>query len=441
MLEKNSTNHFFIIAQDITVLKDFIYNRIKAYFSDSTEEVLCIFTDVQDDNIYHSFLKIHQLSHEERIVLNIGLAYEIAPHIFDPLLNKNSLYNVYYTEFGGRQDKSNGFAPTIQTVLFLLCGVNVEKCLNILNIFTEKSTLFKNNILNSSSEEKFLDTPIILSKSTLHKLVFNSRKAYDYTKELPAQPLKSNYEWNDLIFSKQTKEQLEDLETWILYNKKLLEEWDMKKNFKEGYKALFYGPSGTGKSLTAALLGKKLNKPVYRIDLSQIVSKYIGETEKNLEKVFLLAEEKGWILFFDEADSLFGKRTQVSNSNDRYANQGTSYLLQRIEECNNMIILASNLKDNFDEAYLRRFQSIIYFPLPEKEERLTLWKKGFSKEASLKNVDIEEIAEEYDLSGASIMNVIRYASLMSIKNNSIEITQEDIIKGIRREKIKEGKII
>ena len=146
-------------------------------------------------------------------------------------------------------------------------------------------------------------------------------------------------------------------------------------------------------------------------------------------------------MFFDEADSLFGKRTQISSSNDRYANQETGYLLQRVEESSSLIILATNLKDNFDDAFLRRFQSIIYFPLPDEDERLLLWQKGFSQKANLEKVNLEKIANKYELSGANIVNVIRFASLMAINRNSTEIDEEDIIVGIRREKYKEGKII
>lgn len=435
------SNHFQMLSNDVLSLKKMVYNRIKAYFSDSTNQIVCEFSQNHEKNTYMDFLQAYELSYEERVVLTIAIANEISPHIFDPLLTKNSLYDLYYTEFGGEAEKNKGFNPTIQTALFLLYGVDNKKYLETFDIFMETSTLFKNNILKSYNEKKILNTSIKLSSSSFDKLILNNEKDYDFTKELPAHKLTTKYKWDDLVFSKHTKEHLEDLQTWMLHHNELLKDWGMGKTIKDGYKALFYGPPGTGKSLTAALLGKRLNKTVYRIDLSQVVSKYIGETEKNLEKVFLLAEDKDWILFFDEADSLFGKRTQISSSNDRYANQGTSYLLQRIEECNNMIILASNLKDNFDEAYLRRFQSIIYFSLPEKDERLSLWKKGFSTEASLENVDLDTIAEDYEISGATIMNVIRYASLMAIKNGHKKISQEEIVKGIRREKFKEGKII
>ncbi len=138
----------------------------------------------------------------------------------------------------------------------------------------------------------------------------------------------------------------------------------MRPLIKPGYRVLFYGPSGTGKTLTAALLGKQYGKDLYRIDLSQIVSTFIGETEKNLERVLKRSETKSWIPFFDEADALFGKRTNVQSAHDKYANQEVSYLLQRVEDYPGLLILASNFKNNLDDAFIRRFHSLVHFPCP-----------------------------------------------------------------------------
>jgi ATP-dependent 26S proteasome regulatory subunit len=431
------------IDEDLRALERFIYERIKGYFAQDESEIFLGIGLHTAGTPYADFLDLHAFNYDERLVLLLALASEISTHSLDPFLTKNSLYDLSYTEFGGyKNSDSAGFIPTLQTALFLLCAGDTQKVLEKRKLFNESGKLFQSGILASKERDALgMDMRLVLSKNTLHTILALEEHAYDYAKEFPAQLLKSNYEWSDLVFSQFTKEHLAELEMWLTHQNVLLGEWGMQKSLKKGYKALFYGPPGTGKSLTATLLGKKIGKDVYRIDLSQIVSKYIGETEKNLEKVFNQAAQEDWILFFDEADSLFGKRTQVNSSNDRYANQGTSYLLQRIDDCENMIILASNYKDNFDEAYLRRFQSIIYFPLPEYEERLALWQKGFSPKASLSTIDLAEIAYEYELSGSTIMNVIRYASLMAISRDANEIFQEDIIKGIRREKFKEGKLV
>lgn len=195
---------------------------------------------------------------------------------------------------------------------------------------------------------------------------------------------------------------------------------------------------GIGKSLTASLLGKSVNMDVYRIDLSKVVSKYIGETEKNLSNIFDLAENKDWILFFDEADALFGKRTNATDSKDRYANQEVAYLLQRIEDFVKSCY-SYNLKSNLDEAFARRFQSMIYFPMPRPDQRMKLWKNAFVSCKMANDVDLWKIANEFEMAGGAIINVLRYCSLAAIERNPPEIKQLDILLGIKKELRKEGK--
>ena len=154
------------------------------------------------------------------------------------------------------------------------------------------------------------------------------------------------------------------------------------------------------------------------------------------------AESHDWILFFDEADSLFGKRTSIGSANDRFANQETAFLLQRIEVCENIVILATNLKSNLDEAFTRRFQSIIHFPVPGEMERLQLWQGAFSPKVTLeKTIDLKEIAKKYDIAGGSIINVVRYATLMTVANDGVKITYNDLMDGIRREYAKLGRTV
>jgi SpoVK/Ycf46/Vps4 family AAA+-type ATPase len=173
-----------------------------------------------------------------------------------------------------------------------------------------------------------------------------------------------------------------------------------------------------------------------------VISKYIGETEKNLSKIFDQAENKNWILFFDEADALFGKRTKVTDAHDRYANQEVSYLLQRIEDHDGVVILASNLKENMDDAFTRRFESIINFPMPDAEERFKIWKNGFSEKSTLdEDVNLEQISLNYELSGGAIMNIVRYASLAALRKGQNIITDQFIQDGIRKELEKEGRTI
>jgi len=258
----------------------------------------------------------------------------------------------------------------------------------------------------------------------------------------PAKLLSTKLEWSDLVLEDTIVEEITEIRDWIMYGRTLMEDWEMNKIIKPGFRTLFYGPPGTGKTLTASLIGKSTGLDVYRIDLSMVVSKFIGETEKNLANVFDQAQNKNWILFFDEADSLFGKRTQTTSSNDRYANQEVSYLLQRVEDYPGVVILATNLKANLDEAFSRRFQSMIYFPIPGSEQRLKLWKQSFSNSVILEeNFDLKEVADKYELAGGAIINVTRHASLMAIKRGNNVIAKKDVISGIRREFLKEGKTV
>ncbi len=189
--------------------------------------------------------------------------------------------------------------------------------------------------------------------------------------------------------------------------------------------------------MTAALLGKSHGMDVYRVDLSTVVSKYIGETEKNLAKLFDMAENKNWILFFDEADALFSKRMATQSSNDMFANQQVAFLLQRIEDYNGVVILATNYKDNIDDAFLRRFQSIIMFPKPSVDIRHALW-KSILIPFNLSEEIYDRIASEYEITGGSIINILRYCSIVSAQRSDHQILETDIVKGIKKEFLKEG---
>lgn len=209
-----------------------------------------------------------------------------------------------------------------------------------------------------------------------------------------AQHLTTEHQWKDLVLNESAFQLLAQL-------------FDSAKQ-KQYCNALFYGPAGTGKTLAATLLGKELGNDVVRIDLGGLVSKFIGETEKNLREIFSRAESKNWILLFDEADALFGKRTTVRDAHDKYATQEISYLLQRIEEYNGIVLFTSNKKSNIDEAFLRRLRYIIHFPIPGPPERLVLWQRGLLKNnLSIDRSDLREIANNFELSGAAIMKVTK----------------------------------
>ena len=436
-------NNKKILTQEMKWLDKIIQNRISNYFEDSIKLVKNSRDFDIQGSFYGEFIERYNLNIKEQKVIALALATHIAPNILDIFLTKNTLYDLPFTEFGGVSEKtSNGFIPTIATALFILSGNNREEYIENLNIFEYQNRLFKQDIIISNNKQtNIIHHQLSLTPNALNQILNGKDINGEESLRFLATPLKTKYNWEDLVLPDYTKEHLKELDMWLNHSQTLLNDWGMSKSLQNGYKALFYGSSGTGKTLTVSLLGKRFKKSVYRINLSQVVSKYIGETEKNLDRLFDIAQNKNWILFFDEADSLFSKRTGVNSSNDKYANQETAYLLQRVEESKNMIILATNLKDNFDEAFLRRFQSIIYFPLPDEKERLKLWQKSFSNKADLSEIDLESISKKYELSGANIINIVRLASLMAINRDSNIIKQDDIIMGIRRELYKEGKII
>jgi SpoVK/Ycf46/Vps4 family AAA+-type ATPase len=256
----------------------------------------------------------------------------------------------------------------------------------------------------------------------------------------PAQHLQTGLTWDDLVLHPGTLAQVREIEAWLRHGQTLLGDWGMARTLRPGYRALFYGPPGTGKTMTATLLGRATGREVYKVDLSLVVSKYIGETEKNLSRVFDAAQHKGWLLFFDEADALFGKRSETRDAHDRYANQEVSYLLQRIETFDGVAILASNQKENIDPAFARRFESVIYFPLPRSEERLAIWRQAFPAAVRLDSaIDLAQLAARHELGGGAIMNVVRYACLVALEDGSHCVALEALQRGIRRELAKEGR--
>lgn len=397
------------------------------------------------DSTYAKKVSDYGLNFEERIVLALALAPHLMPHLLDVFFVKNSTFDRTFTAFGGIIGQNfKGFLPTGETASFILAGNSMEKRFSVMQIFDGSHLFRKFNILKLGSthlEEPFLSSALQITPEYLSYFTNGISHQPDFGPHFPAKLMDTNLEWNDLVLSDNIKEEVQEIQDWVIHSDTLLNDWNMRRTIKPGYRALFYGPPGTGKTLTASLLGKASGLDVYRVDLSMVVSKYIGETEKNLSNIFNQAENKNWILFFDEADALFGKRTQTSNSNDRHANQEVSYLRQRIEDYPGVIILATNLKANIDDAFSRRFQAMIYFAQPDAEQRLKLWTLALSDKVILEDQQkLKEIAEQYELSGGTIINIVRYAALKAVKRGNNLLLQKDIIESIRRELGKNGKV-
>jgi hypothetical protein len=385
-----------------------------------------------------------QPTNEEWIILWLSLVPHLQPNFFEAIIAEHLPAGGDFAEFGGiRGTNHRSLLPTGETVQFILAGTDIAYRLRVQQYFTEGHWFFKNGLLwlePVKEGEPHMSGRIVVAQDWVDKILLNIETAPRFGLDFPAKKISTHMEWDDVVLAPQTQQQIDDLSVWLQHNRLATEDSNLGRKIKPGYRVLFYGPSGTGKTLTSALLGKQFNKEVYRIDLSQIVSKYIGETEKNLETVFRKAETKDWILFFDEADALFGKRTNVGSSHDKYANQEVSYLLQRVEDYPGLLVLASNFKNNLDDAFLRRFHALVHFPMPVAAERLLLWQKAMP--ASLTpadSVDLNALAKRYDMSGASILNAVHYAALQCFARHDTFLHQEDLLAGIKKEFYKEEK--
>jgi SpoVK/Ycf46/Vps4 family AAA+-type ATPase len=248
--------------------------------------------------------------------------------------------------------------------------------------------------------------------------------------------------WQDLVLPKDTLAQLREFCQQVRYRVQVYGNWGFgqKLSLGKGLIALFTGASGTGKTLSAEILANELGLDLYKVDLSTVVSKYIGETEKNLSRVFQDAQESNAILFFDEADALFGKRSEVKDAHDRYANIEINYLLQRVEEYEGVIILASNMSKNIDAAFLRRMHFCIEFPFPDEDHRLRIWRGIFPLQAPLiSDLDFDFLARKFKLAGGNIKNVALAAAFLATEDGGM-IVMEHIIRALKREYQKLGKV-
>jgi hypothetical protein len=392
---------------------------------------------------YAQLISTHSFDPKERLVLCLALAPYLQPALLDPLFTRNSTYDRSFTEFGGLPSAQGGFVPSVETALFLLAGESIDERLAASRLFAADHPFQREQLLDATGADAVAtpgQRPLRPTPSLLHTLLTGEPWRPRFGFDFPARRLTTRLEWEDLVLPHDTRERIEEIRAWMRHGRTLLEDWNLDRRLRPGLRALFAGPPGTGKTLTAGLLGKVSDRDVYRIDLSLVVSKYIGETEKNLERVFAQAENRNWILFFDEADALFGKRTQVKDAHDRFANQEISYLLQRVEDFAGVVILATNLRDNLDDAFLRRFECVVTFPLPGPLEIQKLWAAGFSRQCALDaDVDLRPLSQRYRLSGGAIMNVVRFCSLRALHRNTNVVRLRDLEEGIRRELHKEGK--
>ncbi len=382
-----------------------------------------------------------------RLILALALAPQIGPAALDPFFVKNSAIDRVFSEFGAARTDGAGFVPSAVTALFLLGGADTTARIQAMALFAPDHplrqhvglTIGKAGDAAQTGHEAVMAGPLILPPHRVLTLCAGCPPRPDFSPQFPAKRLETALDWQDLVLPSELKHGIEHVIAWYDHRSLIRDDWGLGRRVGRGFKALFHGPPGTGKTLTAAMLGKRTGLDVYRIDLSMVVSKYIGETEKNLSHVFDMAEENDWILFFDEADALFGTRTATTSSNDRYANQEVSYLLQRIEDCPGLVILATNLRNNIDDAFFRRFQMSMAFTRPDASLRRKLWKNIIEQVPLSEDVDIGTFAEEHELSGGAITNVVHHATISALRRGAKLVGRHDLQQAITVEMRKEGR--
>ncbi len=257
-----------------------------------------------------------------------------------------------------------------------------------------------------------------------------------------AAPIKPAYSWEDLVLPEAEIELLKSALTHVKYRHKVYTEWGFSKKaaYGRGLSVLFSGPPGTGKTMAAQVITNQLHMQLFKVQLSQVISKYIGETEKNLRRVFTEAKNANCVLFFDETDALFGKRSEVKDSHDRHANIETAYLLQQMEEYDGVVLMATNLLQNIDEAFMRRISFVVQFPFPDVPTRKLLWQKMLDAKAPVENIDWDFLAENFKMAGGNIKNCIIHAAFLAAEEG-VPIGMRQLLTGIVNEQRKNNTVV
>jgi hypothetical protein len=422
----------------LELARDIVGERLESHFKPSRPWTPRFTEDPRWESLHHVLAEARELAYADKVVFLLALTPHLQPGFWENLILHFVPAGGDFPELGGvKGAQHRGMLPTGETAQFIVAGMDIDARLQLQRVFDQEHIFHQRQLLwleDVRESEPFMSGRLIVSHEWLDKALFGREIPPRFSAEFPAKLVTTRMDWSDLVLHPFTADRVADIKRWLEFHLELEKDVNLSRRIQTGYRVLFYGPPGTGKTLTAMLIGKHFKKDLYRVDLSQIVSKYIGETEKNLNRIFDRAQNKDWILFFDEADALFGKRTNVQSSHDKFANQEVSFLLQRVEDFSGLMILASNFKTNIDDAFLRRFHAIVHFPMPTAQERLRLWKESMPASVQpASDVDLRHLAEAHELNGATIVNVIQHATLRAFSRKDRRITQEDLSAEIHRE--------
>ena len=406
------------------------FDFFEQYLAHQTHQLFSLFEDEDDEantppempslpqenNIYVQVVQAFapQEQHYVRILLLLALAPHFKPELLDVLIIKNDHTGAIYTELGGRFEQNPAkFRPTLQTAFFLLSQDVLAQKLKIAQWFDTSGIFYRKNILTLETQanehsQQSLNNEVITPTEEFLTLLTGAPYLPKMSTSFPAEPLTTSLEWDDLVLKKETLQNIEEVIALVEVIGQNDGRLRVSNHVKPGFRALFYGPSGTGKSFTAALMGKRLGMPVLRVHSAMLTSKFVGETEKNLDRLFDTAEGRQWILLFDEGENFFGQRSAGGgNAQDHYVNQQLGYMLQRIEAYNGLVIVSTNRKVAMDQAFKRRFQAMIEFPEPAEAERRLLWDKMFAQVPLHADVQLHAFSDQYhELTGGLLTNVL-----------------------------------
>jgi AAA+ superfamily predicted ATPase len=393
---------------------------------------------------YGKIVTEHELAEADRVLLNLAFAATFKPSVLAPfrVLFSNPEKN---PGFGGIfQEEYGQFYPTMRTAVFLLAADDEEMTDYYLCYFNRRHKLFTSNLLLTHAPEgckTFLDHQVIFNDQFIPTILQGEAPGLDGDAGFPARRGKRTHTMKDVILDSKTVTELEKLHRFARNMKEL---WSLPQSsrYRQNFIGVFSGDPGTGKSHTAEAIGNELNLPVYKVNFAQLVSKYIGETEKNLERVFDRFSGQPSILFFDEAESIFSKRIEVKDSHDKHSNNEQSFLLQKIEEYNGIVILATNVQNlaqYFDKAFQRRIRQIVTFSFPEYAERIRLWENALAPPFRYTEGLADRLAKNYQFSGGGIYNIISEGVIEALDRQTQTLTFELLEQAIMDEFKKTGR--